>query len=114
MREVAPRLRKTCLLRSHMSPRESRERGTRSKVLLKERNDLIGRISAPLDERVRQRPRRSRHGLLRLDGDNGIDVDHCTAIACAASRAWWAFWAMRSKYGWTPWPSTVSETKGLR
>src|SRR5262249_41236112 len=30
MREVAPRLRKTCWLRSHMSPRESRERSTRS------------------------------------------------------------------------------------
>ena len=81
-----------------MSPRESRERGTCSKVLLKERNDLIGRISAPLDERVRQRPRRSRYEQLRPDGGNGIDVDlRTSAIASAASRAWSTFWASRSK-----------------
>src|SRR6516165_4361694 len=61
----------------------------------------------------RQRPRR--HGQLRPDGCNGIDSDlRTSAIASAASRAWSTFWAIRSKYGWTASPSTVSETNGLR
>ena len=46
----------------------------------------------------RERPRRSRHGQLRRDGGNGINVDlRSSAIACAASRAWSRFWAIRSR-----------------
>ena len=42
--------------------------------------------------------RRSRHGQLRLDGRKGIDSYlRTSAIACAASRAWAAFSAIRSR-----------------
>src|SRR5215831_9275784 len=44
----------------------------------------------------RERPRR--HGQLRPDGGNGIDVDvRTSAIASAAWRAWAAFSAIRSR-----------------